>query len=227
MSEEAAVPGRRRSLALAAGAATALVVAATVGLFLGLRIDDQPAAAPTPGASSVDAGFLRDMQAHHAQAVEMAVLIRDRTTDEEVRAVALDIELTQQQQIGQMYGLLATWGLPQTSATPMRWMAPTEETGDPHESQMETGADGVMTMPGMASESDLDRLAGLRGRAAARLFLALMIDHHRGGLAMAADAAENADQAWVRTLATRIVQAQTSEIEALQTMLDARGGPPQ
>lgn len=208
-------------------AVAAVLVAAAIGLFVGTRIDDRPASEATPGDASVDAGFLRDMQAHHAQAVEMAVLIRDRTIDEEVRAVALDIELTQQQQIGQMYGLLASWGLSQTSATPMTWMGTTEDAADPHEmpSGVEMGSDGAMTMPGMASEADLQRLAGLRGREAERLFLDLMIDHHRGGLDMAEYAAANADEEWVRTLATRIADAQTSEIEALLAMLEKRGGP--
>lgn len=217
----------RRRYALAAMAVVAMLVATALGLLIGTRINAQPTTPATPGDSSVDAGFLRDMQAHHAQAVEMAVLIRDRTTDEAVRAAALDIELTQQQQIGQMYGLLASWSLPQTSATPMSWMDATDDTDDPHQmsSNVEMGPDGATAMPGMASEADLERLAGLRGREAERLFLELMIDHHRGGLNMAEYAAANADEEWVRTLATRIVEAQTSEIEALQAMLDDRGGP--
>lgn len=178
--------------------------------------------------SAVDVGFLQDMQAHHAQAVEMAVLIRDRTSDEEIRRLALDIELTQQQQIGQMYGLLATRGEPQSNPTPMDWMAPAESpASDAHQNMegIDSTPGGVMTMPGMASQAALDRLASLRGRAAERLFLELMIAHHRGGLRMADDAAANSEEPWIRTLATRIVEAQTAETKALQSLLDDRGGP--
>ena len=81
------------------------------------------------------------------------------------------------------------------------------------------------TMPGMASAADLEQLASLQGRAAERVFLELMIAHHQGGIPMATAAAENADEAWVRTLAQSIVDAQSAEITALRTMLEDRGGP--
>ncbi|HET9021623.1 MAG TPA: DUF305 domain-containing protein, partial [Ornithinibacter sp.] len=63
-----------------------------------------------PAEFGADAGFARDMQTHHAQAVEMAFLIRDRSGDEELRTVAYDIITSQQQQAGQMYGWLVQWG---------------------------------------------------------------------------------------------------------------------
>lgn len=76
-----------------------------------------------PTDSSVDAGFARDMQQHHAQAVEMSDLILDRTKDSEIRTLARDVRLTQQQQIGQMYAWLELWSLPQASSQPaMAWM---------------------------------------------------------------------------------------------------------
>jgi uncharacterized protein (DUF305 family) len=46
------------------------------------------------------------------QAVEMALVLRDRTSDAELRQFALDILLTQQVPIGQMQGWLAMWGVP-------------------------------------------------------------------------------------------------------------------
>jgi predicted cobalt transporter CbtA len=72
------------------------VVVALVGL-LGLTprlpIEDSP-----------EVTFARDMAVHHAQAMEMALVLRDRSTDAELRQFALDIMLTQQAQIGQMQG---------------------------------------------------------------------------------------------------------------------------
>ena len=53
-----------------------------------------------------DAGFARDMQAHHAQAVEMALAVRDTSANEEIRAIAYDIATTQQHQSGQMFAWL-------------------------------------------------------------------------------------------------------------------------
>ena len=77
-----------------------------------------------------DAGFARDMQTHHAQAVEMAFLVRDRTDDAEVRTVAYDIITSQQQQAGQMYGWLVQWGLDQTGRD-RRWPGSAASTRRP------------------------------------------------------------------------------------------------
>ncbi|HMN29918.1 MAG TPA: DUF305 domain-containing protein, partial [Caldilineaceae bacterium] len=65
-----------------------------------------------PAEGSAEVGFARDMAMHHAQAVNLAMLLRDRSDDEEMRQLALDILLTQQAQIGMMQGWLAVWGLP-------------------------------------------------------------------------------------------------------------------
>lgn len=59
----------------------------------------------TPGDASADAGFARDMATHHAQAVEMAMIVHSRTDDPEVATLAMDIALTQQSQIG----IMRTW----------------------------------------------------------------------------------------------------------------------
>ena len=81
-----------------------------------------------PGNNSPEAGFARDMMVHHAQAVEMAEIVRDKTKSSAIRTLAADIALTQQQQIGMMQGWLGLWGLPATTSEPaMKWMGhPTE-----------------------------------------------------------------------------------------------------
>jgi uncharacterized protein (DUF305 family) len=204
-----------------------LVVVALAALVLGALggalLARQPALTAAP-EGSVDAGFARDMQAHHAQAVDLAVLVRDRSTDEEVRTVALDILLTQQNQIGQMAGWLSTWGLPAAaSAAPMAWMTGTEHG---HGSTAATGdASGYAAMPGWVSREDLARLTAATGTEADRLFLQLMIPHHQGGVEMAEYAVEHAQRPQVVALARNIVTSQERELTALQDMLDARGGP--
>jgi uncharacterized protein (DUF305 family) len=213
---------RIRRVEVVAVAVAVLIAAGGGGFLLGARFSEEPDGA-SPGSESVEAGFLRDMQVHHAQAVQMSVIVRDRTTDPEVRTLALDIQLSQQQQIGQMYGWLADWGLPQTDTEPaMAWMTNGDEIGDPHAPD-DMGSTGAM--PGMATAADLERLQGLRGRDAERLYLQLMIPHHQAGIEMAEYALANATDPQVQNLAQRIVQAQTAEIKALQDMLDDRGGP--
>ena len=84
-----------------------LVVAILVAVAsLYLLVTSRP-----PGEGSAEAGFARDMTVHHAQAVEMAEIVRDRTESEQIRTLATDIALTQQAQIGRMGGWLDVWGL--------------------------------------------------------------------------------------------------------------------
>jgi len=201
------------------------VVAATLAAVLGLVVGfvlARPDGAPS--RMSVDVGFSRDMQAHHGQAVQMAELVRDRSEDDELRLVALDILLTQQQQIGQMYAWLDLWGHPQSDAqVPQAWA---EAMGGSAGHGGHAGAGSDAAMPGMASDADMVRLRDSQGVDAERLFLQLMIAHHRGGVEMAEVAADKATQPRVRRLAQAMVDGQTAEIVLLQRMLDERGGPP-
>lgn len=204
-----------------------VVVIAVLALLTSGAIGMALAGPPKPADDSVDAGFARDMQTHHAQAVQMALLIRDKSTDPTLRAVAYDIATSQQQQIGQMYGWLVQWGLPQTSSEPpMAWMA----AGEAGMGSMDMSGSEPMapdsSMPGMATPEDLRRLEQSRGEVAEVLFLRLMVAHHRGGVAMARVAAERAERPEVARLAGTIVAAQTAEIEQLQSLLAARGQPP-
>lgn len=179
-----------------------------------------------PGTTSADAGFARDMQVHHHQAVEMSMIVRDNITDETLRSIAYDIALTQQQQAGQMYAWLEEWGLSQsTSQQRMEWMV--AGSGGHGGMDMGAGADAgsMLTaeglMPGMATEVQLDELRSASGDDAARLYLNLMIAHHEAGVDMAAAGAELAETQQVRTLATKIQSGQQAEINLMQNMLDA------
>lgn len=192
------------------------VVAAAAGLAGGLLLAGSLLGPSIPAEGSADVGFARDMQAHHAQAVEMALLVRERSDDPELRQVALDIELTQQQQQGQMYGWLQVWGLPQaSSAPPMAWADGHGHGGD---GAGEPGAGEQGAMPGMATPEQLAELSAADGVVAERLFLDLMIAHHEGGVAMARDALELAEQPAVRRLAQAVVDSQTAEIAVLRAL---------
>ena len=157
-----------------------------------------------PGDTSLAAGFARDMMVHHDQAVTMAMLIRDRTDDPVLRSMATDMVLTQQNQIGQMFGWLNVWGLPATGSQPaMTWM------GHPT-----TGL-----MPGMATPQQIADLATATGTEADIAFLNLMIPHHQAAIPMAQAALDESDVPAVRDLARQILAAQEIEIANMQTML--------
>jgi uncharacterized protein (DUF305 family) len=166
-----------------------------------------------PAVDSVDAGFARDMATHHDQAVQMAQVVRDNSTDPAVRLLAFDIETGQLAQIGQMHGWLDAWGQTGQSDIPqMAWMGHSVAQGE--------------LMPGMATQAELAKLRGLRGRAMDVYFLQLMIRHHKGGVEMAQYGAAHASKTYVRTMASAIVTAQQNEVVTMEQMLRERGAQP-
>jgi uncharacterized protein (DUF305 family) len=198
-------PKRPRPRLLAVLAVTALVLAAA-GFMAG-----RATGGATPADDSAAAGFARDMSAHHAQAVQMAELLRSRTDDPELQHLASDIALTQQAQIGQMQAWLDLWGLPALGEDqPMAWM------DMPHPS--------MQAMPGMASREEIATFAEQDGVDAERTFLELMIVHHQAGVDMAEGVLARTGVPVVRSLAQRIASSQQTEIETLQGLLDVRGG---
>lgn len=80
-----------------------------LGAAAGMVIRGDGGGPTTHGPDSVAVGFGQDMTVPHRQAVVMAGIARDRSTDPAVRALAYDIELNQQAQIGRMQGWLSLW----------------------------------------------------------------------------------------------------------------------
>lgn len=197
------------------------LVALAVGLVAGIAVG-RAGGESTPGDTSVDAGFARDMQTHHDQAVQMSLIVRDRTDDDEVRQLAYDILRTQSHQSGQMAGWLQSWGLSPTGSQPvMSWMQGHGEHGSGDGEEM-----SASTMPGMASQEELDELEAASGKEAEVLYLQLMTRHHQGGVPMAEAAVAGAESEPVRNLAQKIIDTQTIEVETMTTMLEDRGAEP-
>lgn len=195
----------------------AAVLSLLAGLVLGWALFGRGG---YPLDGSAEAGFARDMRVHHGQAVQMSLLIAERTDDPAIRTFANDIATSQQHQAGQMFAWLQLWGLsPTGSRPPMEWM------GSDHHgsgSGSTSGSGDAVPMPGMASEADLKRLTDARGVEADRLFLTLMMAHHKGGVEMADAVLARSARGEVVTLAGAMKAAQTSEIATMQKMLDAK-----
>jgi uncharacterized protein (DUF305 family) len=215
-----------RTWVLAAAAVAVLLVGAAAGMLITTARDGGADAAP--GADSVDVGFAQDMRMHHLQAVTMAGIERDRTTDLTLQGLAFDIESTQLSQSSEMAGWLTVWvqpSLPAPGAGHMAWMSEggthTHSSGDGGST---TGL--VQTMPGMASSQELGRLRKLSGQELDVYFLQLMLRHHEGGLEMAQYAAEHASKGYVRNLADKIVKSQESESRQMKDLLAERGAKP-
>ncbi|WTX93308.1 DUF305 domain-containing protein (plasmid) [Streptomyces sp. NBC_00637] len=183
-------------------------------------------AVAVPTQDSVDAGFARDMAIHHQQAVELSFIVRDRTSNEDVRRLAYDVINTQANQRGMLLGWLDVWGLPKSSQKPpMSWMK-----GDMSGMKGMAGMEGTdykphdgSLMPGMATNTQMDQLRKAKGKAAEILYLRLLTAHHTGGIAMSQAAAQMAKTEQVRDLAQSMVDSQTGEIKMMADMLKQRG----
>jgi uncharacterized protein (DUF305 family) len=178
----------------------------------------------SPVEGSAEAGFARDMQVHHAQAIDMAMTIYGKTDDADLRALAYDIATGQAEQKGVMYGWLAQWGLPQLGGTTMAWM--TASSGEHAHVQ----ADGeplteeqAREAMGMASAAELTALSAATGQAADCQFLKLMIRHHEGAIPMADAVIDLGSEPAVLAVAERMRTAQQFEIDAMTSMQQRLG----
>ena len=198
-----------RRLAVFAAGLIVVVLSVGAGLFIASRFG-------TPSDHSAEAGFARDMATHHAQAVDMSLVVRDKSSDRELRTLAADIIVTQSTQRGIFMGWLQQWGLPQASARPrMAWM--------PGHTHTAPATDGGVLMHGMASNAELQRLGDANGVDAEILFLQLMIRHHEGGIIMAQAVLALSNSREVEQLARSIEDGQRAEIAEMRSMLAARG----
>jgi len=203
----------------------ALVLIGALGFAVGrFTMFGTQAAASTPGTSSPEAGFSRDMQAHHAQAIELAMEIYRKTDDEELRALSYDIATSQAAQRGEMFDWLVRWGLPQAGGPMMQWMDPAG-SGHQHdaassEPMTDTQAREAM---GMASAAEIAALQAATGTAADCQFLTLMIRHHEGAIPMADALLELGSDPRALEVAQAMKTGQTAEIDAMRSIQDRLG----
>ncbi|MET3987235.1 uncharacterized protein (DUF305 family) [Streptomyces sp. PvR034] len=222
-------------LALLFAAAATMIAAVSGG-----TADAADGPGRAPAVSSPDAGFARDMAVHHQQAVEMSFIVRDRTQDEATRSLAYDIANTQANQRGMLLGWLDLWGLPKVTPgdPPMSWMNAADGTAG-HDMGGTGGMEGMAghsgagattkpgaLMPGMATKEELARLGTAQGRDAEVLYLQLMTDHHKGGVAMALGCAKLCRTPAEQKLAQGMAEAQQSELTLMADMLGKRGAAP-
>lgn len=210
---------KTRSLVLLIlGVAVAIAVSLLAGRFTA-PVD------AVPSSTSAEAGFARDMQTHHSQAVQMSIMVREATDDPEIRLLAYDIATTQQQQAGQMAGWLNVWGLPQAAVEPpMTWMTrPTldGESHDAHSVGNPTHKAGD-PMPGVASPEQMATFETLTGVEAEKYYVELMIAHHKGAIEMARAVLDRSENRVVVELAENIIASQQSEVDYLNSLLAAR-----
>jgi len=210
-----------------------VLVLAGAGVLAGAVVWSRSGA---PSQSSAEVGFARDMYAHHAQAVSMGMILRNRTP-EPFNTLVEEIVTNQAEQQGIMLAWLSAHDVLAADETwqSMQWMEGSSTGMDamPGHDQPTTGAlagaadavspGGWATMPGMATDAQLTELAQLRGAPQEVLFLQLMLRHHRAGSAMASTYLERGHDRQLQGLAHAIVTGQEREITIMTSLLTARG----
>ena len=161
-----------------------------------------------PGRDAPEVAFMFDMIGHHEQAIAMSQIELANGTDPDVQVFAEEIIRFQSYEIGLMERFLAERGHTRYDAPglAMAWM----DDPVPRDS-----------MPGMASGVEMDGLRSA-GEDTDAWFVALMVDHHAGGVAMLAAVLEHTDGD-LRDLVERMRTAQESEIAELLRAAE-RGG---
>ncbi len=153
--------------------------------------------------TEADVRFVQAMISHHAQALGMTGLVLSRTEREVMRELAKRIETSRGDKIRMMQEWLRARGQKVTEV-------------DAHR------ADGAELVPGMLTPDEMSRLDQTRGIEFDRLFLELMIKHHRGALTMVEEllAQEGAAQdSQLFAFTSDITSDQGMEIDRMDVML--------
>ncbi|MEM9845637.1 MAG: DUF305 domain-containing protein, partial [Pseudomonadota bacterium] len=156
--------------------------------------------------SEADVRFMQDMIPHHQQAVDMAILVEDRTNSEAVTDISERIMASQADEIEFMTDWLAERG----HAKP--------DGHDHHDHTTHMSHE----MMGMATPEQMAELADADGVAFDALFLTLMIRHHEGAVSMVDDLLDQPGSAYDPVLfefVNDIVNDQTAEIERMNVLL--------
>lgn len=158
---------------------------------------DQRAEDDSP--NSADVSYARMMIEHHTQALELTELAPERAESTKVEKLAERIAAAQGPEIAAMRSWLKTYGKEEE-----------EQGGDAHDHA---------SMPGMATEAQIDKLRAAKGKAFDELFLTLMITHHEGAITMATDVKGQGNNIRIEEMADDVVAQQTSEISRMRDML--------
>lgn len=154
--------------------------------------------------NDADVAFAQGMIPHHSQAVEMATMALEQSSNPAILDLAAQIQEAQDPEIEQMRGWLAAWGQE-------------EMTSDMEGMEGMEGMDDGST-EGMMDETEMRALSEATGPTFDRQFVDLMIRHHQGAIAMANTVLDESTDPEVRALAEAVITAQEGEIDEMQAL---------
>lgn len=162
--------------------------------------------------TKADIDFMTGMIHHHAQAIEMANLVAERTASPEIKVLSGRIISAQEDEIG----IMTRWLEDRLQPLP-DWRA--EAAG--HGEHAGHGDHGTM-MPGMLTPEEMAALKAARGREFDELFLRGMIKHHEGATEMVRqlfDTPGAGQDEMIFRFATDVNVDQRTEINRMHRML--------
>ncbi len=180
--------------------------------------------------SAADVRFMSDMIPHHQQALDMSALAPDRSQSHDLLGLARRIDTTQRDEIE----FMEQWLRDRGEAVPDRdWLphvVPADSAHrDHHHGNHHGHHHGEHGMEGMATPEQMAELEAATGEAFDRLYLELMIEHHRGALVMVDDLLGQRGSAQDPALyefATDVKNDQAAEIDRMTVMLASYSADP-
>lgn len=163
-----------------------------------------------------DLDFMQAMIPHHYQASQMVALVADRTNNEDVNNIARKIAAGQEDEITFMQQWLRDRGAKAPDPAAHAKMG--------HDvSMMHAG------MAGMATPAQMAQLAAASGTEFDRLFLTLMMAHHKGALEMVDDLFDQQGAAYdpvMYRFVTDVRTDQNSEVDRMNALLEGLADDP-
>lgn len=171
--------------------------------------------------NKADVMFAQHMLAHHEHGREMTRMAMKKASTPKVKALVVQIAKDQNAQTKILRSWLAAWG--QSADAAMDDMQGMQ--GMNHDEGMEhmdgmghmQGMDHAMT--GTTSEAEMKGLAGVSGKKFDDTFLAIMIRHHHGAIAMANTEKATGRNAVAKGFATNLAKAQRKEIVLMKKLM--------
>lgn len=184
--------------------------------------------------TAADVRFMSDMIPHHQQALDMSALAPDRSRNHELLDLARRIDTSQRDEIEFMEQWLRERGEPVPERDWLPHVAPVAHDSHDHHHHDHHDHHGDHHhahhgMEGMATPEQMAQLEAASGEAFDRLYLALMIEHHRGALVMVNDLLSERGAAQDPALfefATEVRNDQSTEIDRMTVMLAAYTADP-
>jgi uncharacterized protein (DUF305 family) len=179
--------GIRLIAALVAAAAVSVVIAACGG-------DDDGDSQQTTG-NATEQAFLEGMVPHHRSAVAMAQIAEQRAEHGEVKQLAGNIIVAQQEEIRQMHGM--------------------HERLFGSELDPDAGAHDALGLEEHETGTEVELRELREANPFDRAFIDMMVPHHEGAISQARAVLREAKDPEVKRLAQAIVSAQSTEIRRM------------